>query len=124
MDEARRAFNQIRLEYHPDKGTHLDAAQSARNARFLRLAEEAYRMLQQKERVRSSIRCVQSTLDKMDNVFSKTSMDQMLARRSAHTSSYSYENCNGVVRESGYIDGRPMTEQQLHAQRSPYTRLL
>ena len=142
LEDARQALNKVRLAYHPDKGIHLDTEQSARNARFLQLAEEAYHNLKQKERVNSSIRHMQNS---MDNMLSRMSMDHILARRSAHatssysyenrngvvresggingqptTTSYSYENRNGVVRESGWINGQPMTTQQLQVHRSTH----
>ena len=110
-EEAKKALNKIRLEYHPDKLTNLSRENSDKHARFLMLAENAYKRVKNKNKVNESI------FNFFDTQFTPN-VSKSTSKNTVFASSYSYQNVNGKVHEHGIVNGKPMTAEELSKKRS------
>lgn len=123
LEDAKRALRRIRIECHTDKlvdavPAHRKLAQHARE-----LAELAYERLEKKAKKNqryslasggnNAVAAFPSVLTPFDlsNAFH---LDPDAYKNGVHhTSTYQYSNVNGEVKESGTVNGRKMTEQEL-----------
>tara|TARA_B100001989_G_C24544689_1_gene469949 strand:+ start:976 stop:1464 length:489 start_codon:yes stop_codon:yes gene_type:complete len=133
IEEAKKALNKIRLENHPDK---VSTFERERATTILRQAESAYKRIKDKSRMNSVFQNFFSTrfgarINTMNDEISESgfhmgpqfgsfSMSDLHNLHKLHdgsesvqTSSYSYQNHNGKITESGTINGRPMSEDEL-----------
>ena len=104
--DVRRALRHIRAKYHPDKIGPSEAGQ-----RLVQLAEEAYEVVMNKHRVNEVLNPLR-TVARISDMLPRFNSED-----STYTSSYSYSNVNGVVHESGHVNGRPMNEAELERSR-------
>lgn len=130
IEEAKKALNKIRIENHPDK---VSAYEKERATTILRQAESAYKRVKDKTRMNdifknffsSKISARINTINDgflgngphMGPQFGSFSMSNLHnlhdASEAVQTSLYSFQNHNGKITESGTINGRPMSEDEL-----------
>tara|TARA_A100001015_G_scaffold29238_1_gene32563 strand:+ start:6147 stop:6611 length:465 start_codon:yes stop_codon:yes gene_type:complete len=129
IEEAKKALNKIRLENHPDK---VPEYERKRANIILKLAESAYKRVRDKNRINhvftnlfnskmrdhmndsSLIKAVPHINSFGKNGFHNNIYDGIEGVKS---SSYSYQNNNGNITESGTINGKPMSEDELNKHR-------
>lgn len=135
IEEAKKSLNKIRLSNHPDK---VPESERLRATTILRQAESAYKRIKEKNKVNSIFNNLLGpmssspfgimnssflepgfhlgpqfgsfSINDMHNLHDLTKME---GGKNIHTSTYSYQNFNGNVKESGTINGKPMTEDEL-----------
>lgn len=124
LEEAKRAIKTIRVEYHPDKNMNAAESEKTKSRHFLNLANEAYERIKKKIKVNSSLQHFNrhsrfSAFDLFDTdmqqVFNNINEVQVVESMPTmvHTSSYRYQNTNGAIQESGTVNGKNMTENEL-----------
>ena len=111
LNDARRALRRIRTECHPDRletaaPEHLELAKKMREC-----AEIAFERLESVANEKDTRRTVFPSIPTPFDL-SREFVHPALYKNSFHQS-YHYSNVNGVVRESGTINGRKMTEKEL-----------
>lgn len=122
IEDARRALKQIRTACHPDKlmDATLEHKRLAKNMR--EQAELAFERLQKKQEKQNRAVTVApsgmfppvfTSID-LSNAFSLlTPSAAPEFKNGIHTSTYQYSNINGVVKESGTINGRKLSKAEL-----------
>ena len=105
LEEMKKALHKIREQSRPDILISLPEIERKKNKHYLQLAEESFQIICQKRKVNDAL----SSLSFMQNPGERNVSLQI--------SSYSYENLNGNVSESGTINGRPMTNIELERHR-------
>lgn len=128
VKEAERALQKIRKQCRPDALTSLPDIERLKNKHFLELAEESFQRIRQKQKVNEALSSLtpftRNPFDIFDKVEKHMSEIKKKQPGSVQTSSYSYQNINGNVSESGTINGRPMTDIELKRQRQPMNSLV
>lgn len=130
VEEAKKALNKIRLENHPDK---VSSDEKERATTMLRQAESAYKRVIEKSKMNNMFQNflgarfgarimndeILETGFHMGPSFGSFSINNLHdgGGESVQTSSYSYQNHNGKITESGTINGRPMTEDEMKKNR-------
>tara|TARA_B100002051_G_C16561652_1_gene547861 strand:- start:109 stop:516 length:408 start_codon:yes stop_codon:yes gene_type:complete len=112
-DELDRALRRIRARYHPDKGNYSKAGQ-----KLVQLAEEAHKLILKKRIVNGALEPFidNSTFNIFKNMPIRpfAHVNDCIPDQRVYESSYSYSNVNGNVRESGQINGNPMSSSELN----------
>lgn len=111
LEHAKKALNNIRLQYHPDKIQHLPKSEQDKNVHYLQLASEAYMIIEDRHKVNEAItklndRSSFNFVNRHNNI--SASMPTQV-----YTSSYSYSNLNGNEREHGTINGKTATSEEM-----------
>lgn len=124
LEQATKALRSVRIQYHPDKLVNLPSSEIEKNRRFLNLAEEAFECIRKKMQVHSAMGSFNVWPDRFDNVFKNIDahmerMAEFMVHNShaVHTSTYMYQNVDGDEKESGYVNGQPMSESDLQRHR-------
>jgi preprotein translocase subunit Sec63 len=109
-DVAKQALNKVRKACHPDKHVNVTRTQSDICLKLLHLSERAYERIKDKNKVHASLSPL-FTFPRMPNV------PKSITPEHVFTSSYSFQNVNGQVTESGTVNGRVMTQEELQKRR-------
>tara|TARA_B100000482_G_scaffold47114_1_gene31162 strand:- start:1772 stop:2209 length:438 start_codon:yes stop_codon:yes gene_type:complete len=126
LTDAKKALKKVRLQCHPDKLVNVCNNEKQNAIRLLQLSEEAYERIKQKHKVNVSVTSLFPAFANTTNAFvNVTNMANAFANTfdsgtqpMQHTSTYSYSNINGHVQESGAVNGRQMSQQELRQYRS------
>ena len=125
LDIAQKAMKKIRIKYHPDKLLSLPHVEQEKNKSFLILAEEAFEHVRNKHAVRNAMQSATPFTNYMGSIFQDfdSCIDQMHRMQShmqetpnasnTYTSVYKYQNMNGKETESGRVNHRPMSDEEL-----------
>lgn len=124
LEDATKSLKRIRVKYHPDKLMNLPQLEKDKNKHFLNLAEEAFECIRKRLEVDTMMSKFDIWPERFDNVFRNIDahvdrMAQYMSHNSnsVHTSTYTYQNMDGVEKDSGYINNRPMTDSELQKYR-------
>lgn len=125
VEEAERALRRIHKQCRPETLANLPDIERIKNKHYLELAEESFQRICQKRKVNEALSSLSMTpfvrnpFDMFDKIERHMSDLKKKNPGSVQTSSYSYQNMNGNVTESGTINGRPMTDVELERHRQP-----
>tara|TARA_B100000214_G_scaffold375264_1_gene360879 strand:+ start:911 stop:1348 length:438 start_codon:yes stop_codon:yes gene_type:complete len=130
INEAKSALRKIRLENHPDKLINVSSSEKQKALQLLQLSEEAYRRIKEKQEVNQAVNSVMipTVINNFDNIFSQMKkFTESNPGNNVSTTSYTYSNINGNVKESGTINGRQMSSHDLQHMRptfqSPFSHI-
>ena len=129
LKDAQKALKEIRAKYHPDRRQNqLESIERQEEMRrFVTLAEEAFDRIKKHEDVNIACNSLMS--------FSRPSFDSFwfpmrsniqtdLSNATTHVETYSYSNVNGEIHESGTINGRKLTKDEMEKKKNKMKILL
>lgn len=116
LKQAKKKLNELRLRYHPDKLVNMNNEEREKATRLLSLSESAFKRISDKKKVEQSMSVFSESFPQIhsfnfNNLFSD--MENENKSRTTFSSSYTYSNINGVVKENGKINGKEMTDEEL-----------
>jgi len=120
IDYAKKALHKIRKKCHPDKLLNASKDEQEKSKHILFLAEEAYKRIEQKNKVNTSLENLRynktpfiNPIETVFPIFNNIFLSGIPKSKNTYSTSYSYINNNGNVNEEGTINGRQMTRDEL-----------
>lgn len=137
LKDAQKALKEIRAKYHPDRRQNQfeSVERQEEMRRFVTLAEEAFDRLKKHEDVNIACNSLMSVsrpsfdsfrfpmrFNSISDIFSNIQTDSSNA--TTHVETYSYSNVNGEIHESGTMNGRKLTKDELEKKKNKMKILL